>query len=102
MTQMDNLPLPNTPRWVARRKAAVVAAVRDDVITMAAALHRYQLTEEEFLSWQRAFESHGLPGLRATFIQQYREPRQPRRSRKRPRHYTDPGPSRPNPRGGRT
>ena len=55
-----------------RRKAAVVAAVRAGKITMEEALRRYQLTEEEFLSWQRALESHGLPGLRATRIQQYR------------------------------
>jgi hypothetical protein len=59
---------------VVRRKAAVVAAVRAGKITMEEALRRYQLTEEEFLSWQRALESHGLPGLRATRIQQYREP----------------------------
>ena len=42
------------------RKAAVVAAVRDSRITMAEALHRYQLTEEGFRSWQRAFERHSL------------------------------------------
>jgi hypothetical protein len=68
---MDDLPPPNTTRWVVRRKAAVVAAVRVGKITMEEALRRYQLTEEEFLSWQRSFESHGLPGLRATRIQQY-------------------------------
>ena len=66
-----------------RRKAAVVAAVRAGKITMEEALRRYQLTEEEFLSWQRALESHGLPGLRATRIQQYREPRRPRGPRTR-------------------
>jgi hypothetical protein len=42
---------------------------------MQEALRRYQLTEEEFLSWQRAFEGHGLPGLRATRVQQ--RPRAP-------------------------
>src|SRR6516164_7765795 len=62
---MDNLPPPNTTRWVTRRKAAVVAAVRNSKITIEEALRRYQLTEEEFLSWQRAFEVHGLAGLRA-------------------------------------
>ena len=61
-----------------RRKAAVVAAVRVGRITMQEALRRYQLTEEEFLSWQRAFEAHGLRGLRATRVQQYREPRRQR------------------------
>ena len=66
-----------------RRKAAVVAAVRAGRITMQEALDRYQLTEEEFLSWQRAFEAHGLPGLRATRVQQYRELRRRRGSRSR-------------------
>jgi hypothetical protein len=75
---MGDLPPPNTKRWVVRRKAAVVAAVRSGKITMDEALRRYQLTEEEFLSWQRAFESYGLAGLRSTRVQQYREPRRPR------------------------
>jgi transposase len=69
---MDDLLPPNTTRWVTRRKAAVVAAVRDGEITIEEALHRYQLSEEEFLSWQRTFEAHGLAGLRATRVQQYR------------------------------
>jgi hypothetical protein len=45
---------------------------------MEEALRRYQLSEEEFLSWQRAFETHGLAGLRATRVQQYRGSRPPR------------------------
>jgi hypothetical protein len=67
------LPPPNTQRWVLRRKAAVVAAVRAGVITLEEACRRYQLSEEEFLGWQRAFEAHGLPGLRTTRIQSYRD-----------------------------
>ena len=47
---MDDLPPPNTIRWVARRKAAVVAAVRSGRIRMEEALHRYQISEEEYLS----------------------------------------------------
>jgi Protein of unknown function (DUF1153) len=82
---MADLPPPNTKRWVIRRKAAVVTAVRSGKMTMEEALHRYQLTEEEFVSWQRAFEGHGLPGLRATRLQQYREPRSPRGPRSRRR-----------------
>jgi len=54
---MENLPPPNTKRWVVRRKAAVVAAVRSGAITIEEACHYYQLSEEEFLSWERAFES---------------------------------------------
>ena len=81
---MGDLPPPNIKRWVVRRKAAVVAAVRSGRITMEETLRRYQLTEEEFLSWQqRAFETHGLAGLRATRVQQYRMPRPPRGPRSR-------------------
>ena len=80
---MDNLPSPNTTRWVTRRKAAVVAAVRNSKITIEEALRRYQLSEEEFLSWQRAFETHGLVGLRATRVRQYSGPRPPPAPRSR-------------------
>jgi transposase-like protein len=69
---MESLPPPNTKRWVVRRKAAVVAAVRSGGITIEEACRYYQLSEEEFLSWERAFETYGLAGLRATRIQQYR------------------------------
>jgi hypothetical protein len=74
----DDLPPPSTRRWVVRRKAAVVTAVRTGRITLEEALQRYQLTEEEYRSWERAFEQHGLPGLRSTRLQQYRGPRPPR------------------------
>ena len=73
----DDLPPPNTRRWVVRRKAAVVIAVRAGRITLEEALQRYQLTEEEYRSWERVFEQHGLAGLRSTRIQQYRGPRPP-------------------------
>jgi|SRR5690242_4673632 len=78
-----SLPPPNTKRWVIRRKAAVVAAVRSGGITIEEACRCYQLSEEEFRSWERAFEIHGLAGLRTTRIRQYRAPRparSPRRS----------------------
>jgi hypothetical protein len=69
---MAGLPPPATKRWVVRRKAAVVAAVRSGEVTLEEACRWYQLSEEEFLAWQRAFESHGLAGLRVTRTQQYR------------------------------
>ena len=82
---MGQLPPANTRRWVVRRKAAVVAAVQSGKITLEEACQRYQLTEDEFRSWQRAYEAHGLPGLRATRLQQYRSPRSPRPGRPRRR-----------------
>ena len=69
---MIELPSPNTRRWVARRKAAVVAAVSSGVITLEQACRRYHMSEEELLAWQRAFESHGILGLRAGRLQQQR------------------------------
>ena len=71
---LDHLPPPNTKRWVIRRKAAVVGAVRAGLLTLADACLRYHLSVEEFLSWQRLIERHGLPGLRATRLQDYRGP----------------------------
>jgi hypothetical protein len=69
----DRLPPPNTKRWVIRRKAEVVAAVRAGIISLEEACRRYTLSIEEFLSWQRLVDSHGLPGLRVTRLQDYRE-----------------------------
>jgi hypothetical protein len=75
---LASLPPPNTKRWVVRRKAAVVAAVHNGGITIEEACRVYQLSKEELLSWEHAFETHGLPGLRATRVQQYRRTRRPR------------------------
>ena len=69
----DNLPPPDTKRWVVRRKAEVVAAVRSGIISLEEACSRYKLSIEEFLSWQRLIDSHGVPGLRATRLQDYRQ-----------------------------
>ena len=70
---LDDLPPPGTTRWVIRRKAEVVAAVRGGLLSLEEACDRYKLTVDEFLSWQRSIDRHGLPGLRATRIQDYRE-----------------------------
>jgi transposase-like protein len=72
MPPVTELPPPNTKRWVARRKAAVVEAVRSGEISLEEACRRYQLSEEEFFAWQRAFETYGILGLRATAVQQDR------------------------------
>ena len=69
---MTELPSPKTRRWEARRKAAVVAAVSSGIITLEEACRRYQMSEEEFFAWQRALETFGLLGLRASRVQQHR------------------------------
>jgi hypothetical protein len=67
-----DLPPLNTQRWVIRRKAEVVAAVRGGLLSLEEACNRYTLTVEEFLAWQASIDQHGLAGLRTTRIQQYR------------------------------
>ena len=69
---LSDLPPANTQRWVIRRKAEVVAAVRGGLLTLEDACARYRLTTDEFLSWQQAIDRWGMPGLRTTRIQQYR------------------------------
>lgn len=72
MTLAD-LPRPDTSRWVARRKAEVVAAVNGGLLTLSEACDRYQMTLEEFASWQRHADRSGLQGLRVTRLQYYRD-----------------------------
>jgi hypothetical protein len=69
---LADLPSVNTQRWVIRRKAEVVAAVQGGLLSLEEACKRYSLSVEEFLSWQKAINENGLPGLRTTRIQKYR------------------------------
>jgi len=68
-----DLPPKNTRRWVIRRKAEVVAAVRGGLLSLEEACARYTLSVDEFLNWQAAIDKHSLAGLRTTWIQHYRE-----------------------------
>jgi hypothetical protein len=68
---LANLPAPGIIRWVIRRKAEVVAAVRGGLLSLEEACARYALTVEEFLDWQKSIDSHGLNGLRSTHLQKY-------------------------------
>jgi hypothetical protein len=67
------LPAPDTRRWVAGRKAAVVAAVRAGVISFEEACRRYALSGEELAAWERLVDRHGTPGLRVTRLKQLRQ-----------------------------
>ena len=53
-------------RWTIRRKAAIVVAVAWGTLTRDEARCHYGLSEKELLSWEQAFEAHGLLGLRVT------------------------------------
>ena len=70
--RIEDLPPPGTRRWVIRRKAEVVAGVRAGLISLEEACARYTLSVEEFLSWQRSIDRHGMRGLRTTRLQDYR------------------------------
>lgn len=67
--------LPEPGRWVAHRKAEVVAAVRGGFISLDEARKRYALSMEEYLSWQREIDISGLAGLRVNRTQQRRRVR---------------------------
>jgi transposase len=66
------LPLENIRRRTVRRKAAIVDAVNAGEVTREEICSRYQVSIEEFLSWQHNYENHGLAGLRSTRMQIYR------------------------------
>ena len=70
---LDSLRPAGTTRWVVRRKAEVVAAVNGGLLSINDVCERYNLTLEEFASWQRAVDRSGMPGLRVTRIQHYRD-----------------------------
>jgi hypothetical protein len=68
----SDLPPPDTQRWVIRRKAEIVAAVRGGLLSLDEACNRYGLTTEEFIAWQSSIDRYGLPGLKINRIDYYR------------------------------
>lgn len=70
--RLSDLPPPGTRRWVMRRKAEVVAAVRNGLLSLEQACERYTLSVEEFLNWQELIDRHGVRALRATRLRDYR------------------------------
>ncbi|SDC15981.1 DUF1153 domain-containing protein [Ruegeria marina] len=72
MTRAD-LPPPETRRWVASRKIAVVRGVLYGLIPMVDAKRIYGLSDEEFNSWVSAFAEHGKDALKVTALKKYRQ-----------------------------
>ena len=60
---LDDLPPPETERWVIRRKAEVVSAVRGGLLSLEDACKRYRLTTEEFLGCFGLNSLDELPAL---------------------------------------
>jgi hypothetical protein len=63
---LQNLPPPDTSRWVARRKAQVASAVQSGQLTVDEACRVYKLTLEELTAWQQTLRQFGVRGLQAT------------------------------------
>jgi transposase-like protein len=69
----SDLPNPETRRWVASRKAAVVQAVTHGLLSVEDACDVYSLSEEELDAWRHAVEEHGEKALKSTRLQAYRQ-----------------------------
>ena len=70
---LAGLPPAETQRWSCRRKAAVVIAIRAGVLSSQEACKRYMLSLEELGAWEAALDRNGIPGLRVTRLQIYRD-----------------------------
>ncbi len=70
----SDLPPPDTRRWVASRKLAVVRGVAYGLISRVEALDAYALSDEEFDGWVKAASRHGEAALKVTLLKAYRQP----------------------------
>ena len=71
------LGIPELPRagqrWTVQRKAAVVEAVRGGWMPLDEACVLYNVSIDEFIAWERDLDRYGVPGLRTTRYQIYRD-----------------------------
>ncbi len=70
---LSDLPASTRNRWVVRRKAEVVAAIRGGLLSLEEACRRYTLTIDEFRAWESSIERDGFRGLKATRLHLYRQ-----------------------------
>ena len=63
----------NNVYWTPRRKATLVFAIKAGKIDSQQARSRFRLSKEELQSWTAAIETNGVPGLRVTRYQIYRD-----------------------------
>jgi hypothetical protein len=69
---IGGLPGSNTLRWVPSRKAFIVLAVKNKLLSTEEACCRYNISSEELANWKSQLDRYGLPGLRAGKLQLYR------------------------------
>ena len=77
LDQVPELPSPGQ-RWTTRRKAALIQAVRGGWVPIEEACRQYKLSVDEFRAWERDIDRYGVPGLRTTRYQIYRNPQKRR------------------------
>jgi hypothetical protein len=69
---LADLPAANTTRWVPRRKAQIVSAIKGGLLSFEEASVRYTLTSEELAEWTRWEGLFGMKGLRTGKLQYYK------------------------------
>ena len=60
-------------RWTVQRKAVVVEAVRGGWVPINEVCVLYKISIDEFVAWERDLDRYGVPGLRTTRYQIYRD-----------------------------
>ncbi len=60
-------------RWSPRRKAVLILALDYGLFSLEEACGRFALSAEELAAWRRDVGRHGIPGLRSTRVQIYRD-----------------------------
>jgi hypothetical protein len=72
------LPCSPNVRWTAKRKAAIVMALRDGVLSFADICDRYYLSKEELAAWEVAYARGGIAGLHSKAHARQRQARRDR------------------------
>ena len=61
-------------RWSPQRKAALLLALDYALLSEAEVGNRFWVSDEELAAWRRDLGAYGVPGLRSTRLQIYRDP----------------------------
>jgi hypothetical protein len=70
---VPELPSTTVGRWTVRLKAELVGAVRGGWVPIDEVCRLYGISADEFVAWERDLDRYGVPGLRTTRYQIYRD-----------------------------